>query len=101
MWTLTACHRLEGQNFPFSRIVLRSWHNCGAAAALTVLEAQSFLGGTKIKFKAPLGRVINFKFQKAPFIVVLMLLPVLVLDGQAAVRGTRGLAWTAARLPLR
>lgn len=32
--------------------------------------------------------------------MVLMLLPVHVLDGQAAV-GTRGLAWTAARLPLR
>lgn len=67
MWTLTACHRLEGQNFPFSRIVLRSWHNCFAAAALTVLGAQSFLGGTKIKFMAPLGRVINFKFSKSTF----------------------------------
>lgn len=67
VWTLTASHRLEGQDFPFSRIVLRSWRNCGAAAALTVLEAQSFLGGTKIKFMASLGRVINFKFQKSTF----------------------------------
>lgn len=41
--------------------------NFGAAAVLTVLGAQSFLGGTKIKFKAPLARVINFKFQKSTF----------------------------------
>lgn len=67
MSTLTACNRPEGQNFPFSRIVLRSWRNFGAAAVLTVLGAQSFLGGTKIKFKAPLGRVINFKFPKNTF----------------------------------
>lgn len=30
-------------------------------------SSPDFLGGTKVKFKAPLGRVINFKFQKSSF----------------------------------
>lgn len=46
----------------FSKCAQRSWYNHGAAAAPPVL---SFLGGTKVKFRAPLGRIINSKSQKS------------------------------------
>lgn len=100
MWTLTACHRLEGQNFPFSRIVLRSWHNCGAAEPSQCLEPRVFWVEQRLNSRLLWEGLLTLNFKKAPFVVALMLLPVLVLGGQAAV-GTRGPAWTAARLPLR
>lgn len=67
----------------FLKCARRSWHKSCAAVVLAVPRAQSVLGGTKMKLRAPLGRVLQF--HKSSVVVVVGQVPLHLLAGQTAV----------------